>query len=104
MFLILVGVLLAGYTTAYVVSEDVRYLTRAGIEETRILQAREDIADLVADPRTDSATRAALTLVVDARDFAAKLGLEAKETYTTYADVERDTLLLPVLDQHPVQA
>ena len=100
MFLILVGVLLAGYTTAYVVSEDVRYLTRAGIEETRILQAREDIADLVADPRTDSTTRAALRLVLDARDFAAQLGLDAKETYTTYADVGRDTLLL-VLSASP---
>lgn len=99
-FLILVGVLLAGYTTAYVVSEEVRYLTRAGIEETRILQAREDIADLVADPGTDSATRASLKLVLDARDFAARLGLDAKETYTTYADVKRDTLLL-VLSASP---
>ena len=100
MFLILVGILLAGYTTAYVVSEDVRYLTRAGIEETRILQAREDIADLVADPATDSITRSALKLVLDARDFAARLGLDAKETYTTYSEVERDTLLL-VLSASP---
>ena len=100
MFLILVGVLLAGYTTAYVVSEEVRYLSRAGIEETRILQAREDIADLVADPATDSVTRASLKLVIDARDFAARLGLDAKETYTTYADVKRDTLLL-VLSASP---
>ena len=99
-FLILVGVLLAGYTTAYVVSEDVRYLTRAGIEETRILQARKDIADLVADAGTDPATRAALELVLDARDFAAELGLDAKKTYTTYADVKRDTLLL-VLSASP---
>jgi predicted aminopeptidase len=100
MFLILVGVLLAGYTTAYVVSEDVRYLTRAGIEETKILQAREDIADLVADPATDSTTRSALQVVLDARDFAARLGLDAKETYTTYSEVERDTLLL-VLSASP---
>jgi predicted aminopeptidase len=100
MFLILVGVLLAGYTTAYVVSEDVRYLTRAGIEETKILQAREDIADLVAHPGTDSTTRDALQLVLDARDYAAGLGLDAKKTYTTYADVGRDTLLL-VLSASP---
>jgi predicted aminopeptidase len=100
MFFILVGALLLGYTTAYVVSEDVRYLTRAGIEETRILQGRRDIADLVADPETDSATRASLQLVLDARDFAAQLGLEAKETYTTYTDVKRDTLLL-VLSASP---
>ena len=100
MFLVLIGVLLAGYTTAYLVSEDVRYLTRAGIEETRILQEREDIAGLVSDPGTDSTTRAALRLVLDARDFARQLGLDAKETYTTYSDVKRDTLLL-VLSASP---
>ena len=99
-FFILVGVLLGGYTTAYIVSEDVRYLTRAGIEETKILQGREDIADMVADPGTDSTTRSALKLVLDARDFAAELGLDAKKTYTTYSDVERDTLLL-VLSASP---
>ena len=100
MFLILVGALLLGYTTAYVVSEDVRYLTRAGIEETKILQSRRDIADIVRDTRTDAPTRAALRLVLDARDFAAELGLEAKETYTTFSQVERDTLLL-VLSASP---
>src|SRR6185437_13782231 len=69
------------YGTAYLASDDVRYLTRAGIEETRILQARRPIAALAADPHTVPALRDAL-------------GLEAKETYTTYADVGRDTLLL----------
>ena len=100
MFLIAILVLIAGYTTAYVASEDVRYLTRAGIEETRILQARRSIAKLVADPRTPAETRALLKMVLDARDYGATLGLEAKETYTTYADVGRDTLLL-VLSASP---
>lgn len=99
-FLIAIGALILGYGVAYVASEDVRYLTRAGIEETRILQARRSIAKMVADPETDSTTRAALALVLEARDFAAGLGLEAKETYTTYADVGRDTLLL-VLSASP---
>jgi predicted aminopeptidase len=93
-FLVVVAALFAGYGTAYLASDDVRYLTRAGIEETRILQARQPIDRLAADPRTDPALRGALGLVVESRDYAARLGLEAKETYTTYADVGRDTLLL----------
>jgi len=93
-FLIAVAALFAGYGTAYLASDDVRYLTRAGIEETRILNAREPIAKLAADPRTDAALRAELGLVVASRDYAARLGLDAKQTYTTYADVGRDTLLL----------
>jgi predicted aminopeptidase len=93
-FLVVVAALFAGYGTAYLASDDVRYLTRAGIEETRILQARQPIGRLAADPRTDPALRQALGLVVESRDYAARLGLEAKETYTTYADVGRDTLLL----------
>jgi predicted aminopeptidase len=93
-FLIVVATIFAGYGTAYLASEDVRYVTRAGIEETRILQAREPIAELVADRATDPAVRHSLRLVLQSRDYAAKLGLEAKQTYTTYADVGRDTLLL----------
>ncbi len=93
-FLIVVATIFAGYGTAYLASDDVRYVTRAGIEETRILQAREPIAELVADRTTDPAVRHSLRLVLESRDYAAKMGLEAKETYTTYADVGRDTLLL----------
>ncbi len=93
-FLILVGALMAGYGTAYVASDDVRYLTRAGLEETRILQARRPIADLVRDPGIKPELRRSLTLVLESRDYAARLGLSAKQTYTTYADVGRDTLLL----------
>jgi len=93
-FLIVVATIFAGYGTAYLASDDVRYVTRAGIEETRILQAREPIAELVGDRTTDPAVRHALRLVLESRDYAAKIGLEARETYTTYADVGRDTLLL----------
>ncbi len=93
-FLVAVAALFAGYGTAYLASDDVRYLTRAGIEETHILQARRPIADLVNDPSTDSVLKGSLRLVLDSRDYAARLGLQARETYTTYADVGRDTLLL----------
>nr|MBA3556685.1 aminopeptidase [Gemmatimonadales bacterium] len=80
-FLVVVATLFAGYGTAYLASEDVRYITRAGMEETRILQAREPIADLVADRATDPVVRQSLRLVLESRDHAARLGLNAKETY-----------------------
>ena len=98
--LIVAGVLMAGFGTAYVASEDVRYLTRAGIEQTKILEAREPITEILRDPATTPARRAQLQLVLDARDFAAEIGYDAKQTYTTYADVGRDTLLL-VLSASP---
>ena len=78
----------------YAASADVRYLTRAGVEEARILRNRRPIAELVADPTTPDTTRARLRLVLESRDFAARLGLEAKQTYTAFSDIGRDTLLL----------
>ncbi|HXG45822.1 MAG TPA: aminopeptidase [Gemmatimonadales bacterium] len=92
--LVIAGVLFAGYGTAYVASDDVRYLTRAGLETIRILEHRRAIGDLIRDPATDPATRSLLQVVLEARDFAATLGYDARKTYTTYADVGRDTLLL----------
>ena len=62
-FLIIVGALVAGAGTAYVASDDVRYVTRAGLEETRILQSRESIARLVADSATSPELRSSLRLV-----------------------------------------
>lgn len=93
-FFALVAALFAGYGTAYLASDDVRYLTRAGFEETRILQSRQPIARLVRDSATDPVLRQTLGLVLASRDYAAHLGLQAKETYTSYSDVGRDTLLL----------
>lgn len=93
-FLAVVAALFAGYGTAYLASDDVRYLTRAGFEETRILRSRQPIDRMVHNNSLDPALRRSLSLVLETRDYAARLGMEAKETYTTYADVGRDTLLL----------
>jgi len=92
--LIAAAALIAGFGTAYVASEDVRYLTRAGFEETQILTARVPIARVATDPNQPDSVREAARLVTDVRLFAVSLGLEAKQTYTTYSRVDRDTLLL----------
>jgi predicted aminopeptidase len=93
-FFVVVAALFAGYGTAYLASDDVRYITRAGFEETRILQSRQPIDRLARRKDIDPKLRQSLDLVLETRNYAARLGLKAKETYTTYADVGRDTLLL----------
>jgi predicted aminopeptidase len=85
---LLLGVLL-------VVSGEARYLVRAGVEEARLLLRRRAIATLAEDQRTPEALRQRLRLVLATRAFAAdSLRLNVGDTYTTYVDVGRDTLLL----------
>lgn len=92
--LIAAGALLFGFGAAYVASDDVRYLTRAGFEETEILMGRVPMNRVVADTAYPAEVRAAAELVVEARAFALALEMDPDETYTTYSDVGRDTLLL----------
>lgn len=92
--LISAAVLLFGFGAAYVASEEVRYVTRAGIEETKILTARVPITRVAADTALPDSLREMARLVIDVRTYARALGLDAKETYTSYANVGRDTLLL----------
>jgi predicted aminopeptidase len=92
--LIAAAALLLGYGTAYVASDDIRYITRSGIEETRILTHRVPIEHLAHDSTAPDSLRAMAGLVLQVRQYAVTLGLDVKETYTTYSDVGRDTLLL----------
>jgi predicted aminopeptidase len=71
------------------------YLSRAGWEEARILAGRRDISRLVEDPGTEQATRLKLQLVLAARAFARdSIGLDVGESFTTYSQLRRDTLVL----------
>lgn len=95
-FLVIVAALVVGGSTAYVTSGEVRYLWRAAAEEAAILHASRSIDEILRDSTLGGDHRGQLELVQAARDFAAKIGYEAKDTYRKYADVGRDTLLLVV--------
>src|SRR6266511_3928402 len=89
------GGVVAAVALLLVVSADARYIARAGIEEARLLLRRRSIDKLIADTTTPTALRQRFALVRAARAYAAdSLGLAVGKTYTTYADVGRDTLLL----------
>src|SRR2546423_732884 len=71
------------------------YLMRGAAAEGRILHRRRPIAELVRDTAIAPETRAKLQLVLDARAFAADtLGLKAKESFTTFSQLDHDTLVL----------
>jgi predicted aminopeptidase len=79
-----------------------RYLLRAAWAEAKILARRQSIADLVANPETSPAVASKLRLVLAARAFAVdSLRLEAKESFTTYSKLDRDTLVLVLSGAYP---
>ena len=72
-----------------------RYLLRAGWEEAKILSRRKPIEEVIADPATSPSLRQRLALVLSARAWAVDtLGLEAGESFTTFAQLDRDTLVV----------
>ncbi len=73
------------------------YVLRGGWEGLKILSDRRPIEDVVADPDTDPETRQKLLLVRDARVFAQRqLGLDPGDSFTSYAELDGDTLVLVV--------
>ena len=72
-----------------------RYIVRAAWEEAKILSRRRPIGDVIGDPATSPDLRNRLQLVQSARAWAIDtLGLEAGESFTTFAQLDRDTLVL----------
>lgn len=78
------------------------YLLRAAWSEGSILVHRRQISTIVADPRTSPQVAAKLRLVLAARAFAAdSVGLAAKQSFTTYTQLDRDTLVLVLSGSSP---
>jgi predicted aminopeptidase len=77
------------------------YVLRAGWEEAKILSRRQPIDALVANPSTPAETREKLALVLQARTFAQRvLDLDAGQSYTTFSQLDSDTLVLVVTAAH----
>lgn len=73
------------------------YVSRAALEEARILARRQPIQRLVARESTDPVLRSKLSLVLAARQFAIdSLHLNAGESFSTFSQLDRDTLVLVV--------
>ena len=73
------------------------YVLRAGWEEARILSARRPIHEVVHDTTTPASLRGKLRLVQDTRDYAEQaLELQPGDAFTSYVEMERDTLLMVV--------
>jgi predicted aminopeptidase len=69
------------------------YLAKAGWAEMKILRGRRPLTEVIEDRRTDEDTRRKLLLARQARAFAIhKLGLDAGDSYTSFTQLETDTL------------
>jgi predicted aminopeptidase len=77
------------------------YVIRAGYEEAKILARRQPIARMVEDPATPPEQRGKLALVLEAREFAAdSLALDAGKSYTTFSQLDSDTLVFVLSAAH----
>jgi predicted aminopeptidase len=73
------------------------YLSRGAWEEAKILSRRQQISEIIADPRTPAEVRAKLKVVLAARQYAKdSLRLRTKDSFTTYSRLDHDTLVLVV--------
>jgi predicted aminopeptidase len=89
-FLILVCLALGGCGTLYV--------AQAAKGQLQILNAREPIPRVLADPRTDPQLKQRLETVRAARDFASReLALPNNKSYTSYADLKREFVVWSVV-------
>jgi predicted aminopeptidase len=71
------------------------YLSRGAWEEGKILARRQPISKLVASGRVDPVVKQKLAIVLAARQYAKdSIRLKTADSFTTYSQLDRDTLVL----------
>ncbi|HEX9633635.1 MAG TPA: aminopeptidase [Gemmatimonadales bacterium] len=80
---------------AVALSSDVRFVLRGAYEQGRLMLRRRPLTEALADSTLPAAWRENMRLVIEARAFAdTALGLTPGPSFTTFAEVGRDTLVL----------
>jgi len=77
------------------------YYARVAIGQTRLLRARQPIESILADPATPPEIQERLLLVQQARAFAAELGLDVEEQYTSFAAWPGDRIVTTIVATRP---
>jgi predicted aminopeptidase len=89
---------------AVAVSADVRFVVRGAWEQGRLMLRRRPLTEALADSTLPAEWRENIRLVIAARAFAdSALGLRPGDSFTTFAEIGRDTLVL-VLSAAPRDA
>jgi predicted aminopeptidase len=82
-FLALLVWLVVGQTGCF----EVRYLARQGVDLLKLMRARREVSDVIADPETPHAVKQRLRLAMQARQFGIDvLGLNGGADFTRYVD------------------
>jgi predicted aminopeptidase len=68
------------------------YVLRGAYEHSKILLARRDIPAVIEDPTTAPENREKLRIVLDARSFSERMGLNPGGSFKSFAEVSRDPL------------
>ena len=72
----------------------VDYYSQAAQGHLALMQQREPIEQLLADPSRDEHLQQRLALALQAREFASlQLGLPDNQSYRLYADIQRTVLM-----------
>ncbi len=80
------------------------YYSHLASGQIKILWRRQPIEDALHDPAIQPDTRALLELVKPVREFAAELGLEVGDQYTSYVDWPEDRLVTTLVRTAPDSA